>query len=46
VVQQPSDSIKPPSSNDALIKLLEARKNTLEIEKLQRQIDSLKAMSN
>ncbi|WP_147677455.1 hypothetical protein [Algibacter pacificus] len=40
------DSIESPTTNEALIKLLETRKNTLEIKKLQRQIDSLKAISN
>lgn len=45
-IKTPTDSVRLTTSNDALIKLLEARKNTLEIQKLQRQIDSLKAVSN
>ncbi|WP_405296930.1 hypothetical protein [Algibacter sp. Ld11] len=43
-VQQPTDSIKP-MSNDELLKQLQEEKKVLEIEKLKKEIDSLKAAS-
>ena len=43
-VQQPTDSIKPVST-DELLKQLQEEKKVLEIEKLKKEIDSLKAAS-
>lgn len=43
-VPQPIDSIKP-MSNDELLKQLQEEKKVLEIEKLKKEIDSLKAAS-
>jgi hypothetical protein len=42
---QPTDSIQPVLSNDELLKQLQEEKKVLEIKKLQKEIDSLKAIS-